>query len=302
MLLDSGAVISWVMGPSCNSTVCKSRPHNNFGPSDSPGMHFTSGPLYQKYGPAGSYGGVTFDLVKDTISLAGFTVPYTFGIVNDSYGLKRFRPDGLLGLGPGYSGPTQPSSLSIVRVLFDQGAISAPLFGIDVPRGSDATDDGEISFGAPNPDRYSGNLSYTNTETDIHWVIPLDDAGVDGSFFGFSGRTAMIDTGNSFIHIPPADAEKLLSSFGLVERTHNFFAIPCSSTRPIQMVFSGVPYNISYQDYLLEPGSSAGDTCLTTIMAGSDGETQWVLGDTFLKNVYTVFDFDNKRVGFGVKD
>jgi hypothetical protein len=29
------------------------------------------------------------------------------------------------------------------------------------------------------------------------------------------------------------------------------------------------------------------------------GPSQWLLGETFLKNVYTLFDYDGARVGFG---
>lgn len=32
---------------------------------------------------------------------------------------------------------------------------------------------------------------------------------------------------------------------------------------------------------------------------GSIGRT-WILGDLFMRNVYTVFDYDNKQIGFAM--
>jgi cathepsin D len=75
------------------------------------------------------------------------------------------------------------------------------------------------------------------------------------------------------------------------------YIIPCDSTTTIEFEFSGIKYSISPEDYI---GASSTDGCVSTIVGyQSSGADQWLVGDVFLKNVYSVFDFDNGQIGFG---
>jgi len=125
----------------------------------------------------------------------------------------------------------------------------------------------------------------------------VDDAGVDDRGCKFTGKTAIIDTGTSFVLMPPDDAKKLLTQIPKAEPSGETFQIPCATTAAIQFTFSGVTYNVSAKDYLGKT-VDGGNMCASNIIGRQTfGANQWLMGDAFLKNVYTVFDFTQNRIG-----
>ncbi|KAL8907895.1 MAG: hypothetical protein Q9207_001132 [Kuettlingeria erythrocarpa] len=162
-------------------------------------------------------------------------------------------------------------------------ALSSNLFGVNLQRASDGSIDGEISFGAPNQDKYQGPISHTSLVAGASiWEIPIDDAKINGKPCSMTGKSAIIDTGTTFMLLPPADAEQLHSQILGSQQESEIFNIPCASKALVQLIFSGVPYDISPADYVGYP-----------ISHGSR--------DVFLKNVYSVFDYDEKQFGFASK-
>jgi len=150
------------------------------------------------------------------VHVGGMSVPLTFGLaqsVSDEF--LSYPMDGILGLGRPdtlSSDPTGVKAPSLLDALVSQKIISTKLFGLALSRAADGgSNNGEINFGNPDTSRYDGDLNYVLavTGTNGFWEIPMADAGVDGKKFGLTGRTAIIDSGTSFILMPQNDAATL---------------------------------------------------------------------------------------------
>ena len=289
--VDTGAANTWVMGSDCTTPACLA--HNTFGDADSDTLQITKNLFNATYG-TGSVNGV---VVNDTVALAGFNLPLAFGSAsNTSSDFLTYPMDGILGLGRSKSNtmgvPTLMEAISNAKIL------TANLFGVNLQRNRDGSTDGEVNFGAPDTSKYTGALSYISTVADeLLWEIPVDDASVNGVRCNFTGKTAILDTGTSFVLMPPGDAQLLNAQIPQSQQNGTMFNVPCSSTLPVQFIFSGLSYNISAKDYVGNP-VQGGSLCHSNILGQQAfGVNQWLLGDVFLKNVYTVFDFDKERIG-----
>lgn len=233
------------------------------------------------------------------------SVPLTFGLAtNVSQEFKLYPMDGILGIGRGGSTTATTTTTThtpqIMQVLSSSRLIGAKLYGIHLSRG--APHDGELNLGAPNPSRFTGDLNWSDclASGPGFWEIPLSDAGTDGHSAGLTDRTAIIDTGTSFILMPPADAAALHASINGSTHSGETFSVPCDTTAVMHLSFNNVAYNISTDDWRGEKLDSG--LCRSRIIGRQTfNSSQWLVGDVFLRNVYSVFDFDHARVGFGVK-
>jgi cathepsin D len=296
MLLDTGGNNSWMFGSNCTANACAM--HNTFGTNDSNTLQMTATPFDVGYGT----GTVSGDLGTDSVSFAGDRMQFTFGLAaNASSDFKNYPMDGILGLGRSNSSST--STTTFMNAVANAKLLTSNVIGISLQRNSDGAKDGEITFGGIDNTKFTGNLSYTNTSPGIdRWEIPLDDASVGGTAGNFSRKSAIIDTGTSYIFLPPPDASALHALIPGSSPSGDSFNIPCKSTTVVAFTFSGVTYGVSPKDYVGAATDSTGNTCVSNIIGVQTfGPDDWLLGDVFLKNVYSVFDFDQNRIGLAIR-
>lgn len=285
MLVDTGASTTWVMGSGCTSTACTK--HNTFGPNDSKTYNDTGSNYSVEYGS----GEVSGHVVSDSISIAGLKVTIPFGVANvTSDQFSQFPFEGILGLS------MVPNTwLAYVR---DAKLIQSNVFGIALARNSDGTNDGEIAFGGPNKAKFKGDISYTDIQSGNSWAIPMDDVLYDGNSANVKGRQAYIDTGTTFVFGPPDDVKALYALVPGSKTTDKgqTYTVPCNSNASVSFSFSGQTWMASAKDFTSAPNSDG--TCFGNVYGMEFVPGAWLLGDMFLKNVYTVFDVDQKRIGF----
>jgi hypothetical protein len=232
----------------------------------------------------------------------------TFGLaqtVSDDF--LSYPMDGIMALGRPETitaSSTGVNSPSLMDVLVSQKVISSKFFGLALWRDADGgNNNGEINFGAPDTSRYDGDLNYVSAIRNANgfWEIPVADAGVDGKSAGLTGRSAIIDSGTSFILMPQGDATKLHALIPGSSQSGETFTVPCDATNKVQLTFGGTTYDINTKDYI---GNALGGGACSSNIVGRQvfGATQWLVGDVFLKNVYAGFDYDGQRLGFGVKN
>lgn len=291
LALDTGSPSSWVFGTSCTDPVCTS--HHTWDSAGSSTYVSEHSTFSVGYGS----GTVSGDLGQDTMSIAGLDVTFPFGSASSATkAFANYPIDGILGLGrSNTAGWDIPSFMDVVA---QNGMLSSNIVGFSLSRVSDNPKDGEVNFGGIDTSKFNGNIVYTATDSDI-WSIPLDDAYVNGQACGLTGKSATIDTGTTYILIPPADAATLFARVPGSFPSGENYIIPCDSTATIEFEFSGVKYSISPEDYI---GATSTGGCVSTIVGHqASGLDTWLVGDVFLKNVYSVFDFDNAQIGFGAR-
>jgi hypothetical protein len=283
MLIDTGASTTWVMGSGCTSDPCTK--HTTFGSEDSSTLKDTGKSFSVEYGS----GDVSGHYVDDTMKVAGMSVQYEFGLANvTSSQFSSFPFDGILGLAR--------NDGNFNDALKNSKMISANIFAVSLSRNSDGTNDGEISFGAVDTTKYTGDITYTSTTDDSSWSIAMDDVTVGGTSAGVKGRTAYIDTGTTYAFAPPADVKALYKLIPNSQSSDGVtYTFPCDTTAQVAFTFSGKSYSVNAKDFIGASGSN--NQCTGNIFGMEVVSGSWLLGDMFLKNVYSVFDSDGKRIG-----
>jgi len=118
---------------------------------------------------------------------------------------------------------------------------------------------------------------------------------VGSSYESPPNQAAIVDSGTSFIVGPTAEIRKLAASVGAKANFMGEYTVDCDSvdTLPdVTFTINGIDYSIPGKKVIIQ----SGNTCLFTFMGADFG--LWILGDTFMRSFYTVFNYEEQTVGF----
>src|ERR1700732_259252 len=110
------------------------------------------------------------------------------------------------------------------------------------------------------------------------------DAAVNGQTLGFTGRTAITDTGTSMFPstlvsdilalmiVPPNDAATLHNAIpGSVTDGQGNFAFPCNTNANVALNFGASSFSISPKDYVGSQLSATSNLCQSNIVGQTVG-------------------------------
>ncbi|EKM50158.1 uncharacterized protein PHACADRAFT_213911 [Phanerochaete carnosa HHB-10118-sp] len=289
---DTGSSDLFVPGPSCTSSNCQG--HAKYSPSSSSTSADAGKTFNLQYGS----GSVQGDQYNDTVSISGLTATKqrlgAASAYSSSFAPKNFPADGLMGMA--YQSISEYNSPPVFQSLVAQKQISTPVFSFKL-----SSSGAELLLGGADSNLYTGGFTYVPVTTQGYWQVKLDAVSVNSST-PVKNVQSVIDTGTTLI---VANASQVKQFYATIPGSKDasstvapgYYTFPCSSTQHVSLTFSGKNFTINPSLFNLGRVSSNSSDCVGAVV-GSSSLSFWVVGDTFLQNVYSTFDLGNNRVGF----
>lgn len=311
---DTGSADLWVASNECLSTTCQGIP--TFDPATSSTFKHLNQPFNITYGSGQADG----TLGQDSVTMGAYTISnQVFGVVTEgSDNLLSAPVSGLIGLA--WQRLASSGATPFWQQLAQSGKWEYPAFGVylkryrDDPTATDVeTDGGQLDLGYLNNTIFTGDIHYTDISAadEDYWRIPVNGLQVGGRSVSISVRggqapEAAIDTGTTLIAIPTTAAAALYSKIqgsrplGLTGY-QGYFEYPCSQIIDVSLTFNGITYSITNGDFNLGQFTNNAQYCTGAVYGqdlGSSSPISWIVGATFLKNVYSVFRYNPPGIGF----
>lgn len=302
VVMDTGSSNLWIPSSHCRSIPCLI--HKRFDSSSSTTYHKNDTAFSIHYG-SGNVEGI---ISNDVLSIGDlFIEDQDFGEATKESGMAFIfgRFDGIFGLG--FPSISVNKIVPPFQKMLDKKLLSEKIFSVWLGDNRKDQEGGEIAFGGVDPVRFRPPIQYAPVIRAGYWEVALDDVkyGKESIPKSSTRRSAAIDTGTSLIAGPESVVDDLNEKIGAKKNFMGQFTIDCDKIPELKVmtfVFNNQNYPLSPEDYILRVSSGGNnEMCLSSFMSiklpPELGEL-WIVGDVFLRKYFTVYDWENMRVGF----
>jgi hypothetical protein len=245
------------------------------------------------------------DYVSDTLKFGGVTLDgQQFGV-----GYTSSSTEGILGIGYPINevatqyngGKTYPN---VPAHLAQNGVINTNAYSLWLNDLSAST--GSILFGGVNTAKFSGEL-YTLPiipENNVYaeFIIVLTDVGANGESSNIASNQSipvLLDSGSSLMYLPDDIAQTIFTAVDAQYSEEQGAAfVDCAlryGSGSIDFTFTGPTISIGLDELVIVAGIDRGEpVCILGIAPA--GSSNPVLGDTFLRSAYVVYDLHNNEI------
>lgn len=295
VVLDTGSSNLWVPSTKCSSIACFL--HAKYDASAS-STHKNNGTEFEIHYGSGSMEGI---VSNDVLTIGDLKVKnQDFGEATKEPGLAFAfgKFDGILGLA--YDTISVQHMVPPFYRMIEQGLLDEPKFSFWLGNADKDSEGGEAVFGGVDEKHYNGKINYVPVRRKGYWEVELEKFTFGDEVMDLEATGAAIDTGTSLIAMPSDIADIINSELGAKKGWNGQASVDCSKIPElpdIKFTFAGKDYGLTANDYILQVQGS----CISSFM-GLDMPPQlgslWIIGDTFLRKWYTVYDLGNNAVGF----
>ncbi|KAJ5204049.1 uncharacterized protein N7498_004928 [Penicillium cinerascens] len=311
LVLDTGSSDLWTNAP--NSTLCESQQDvcsvsGTYDASSSSTYSFVSSDFNISYADSSGSSG---DYVTDTLHIAGTTIKdFQFGV-----GYVSTSAQGVLGIGytanevqVGRNGQDAYANLPKAMVqngLIQSNAYSLWLNDLDANTGS-------ILFGGVNSDKYHGTLEtlpiqkaggiYSEFVIALTGLSLSNSSGIKKYSSSALPAAALLDSGSSLTYLPDELVEDIFNDLDVTyDSSSGVGYVPCSLAEQnvnVSYTFSSPTIHVASSELVIDAGDvyfRNGDRACVFGIVPADGSTP-VLGDTFLRSAYVVYDLANNEI------
>nr|APC92575.1 digestive cathepsin D CatD4 [Dysdercus peruvianus] len=237
---------------------------------------------------------------RDTLSVGGITVQNQGFAAALEGAFQDNLFDGIMGMSF-----TEENSYDNLTTVIDnmvkQNLLERQIFSFHMNRNGTSDAGGEMVLGGWNEDLFDPNTLHYIPLTDSHfWKFKVQSIHMDDGDWFCKNCLAIADTGTTMITGPINQIERIFKKFQAEDLDNNgVYFVKCDKIPElpdIKFVINGRDYVLRSTDYTFQNSTIPG-YCMLGMSPNED--TEWVLGNVFLVKYYSVFDMENKRIGFG---
>jgi len=183
--------------------------------------------------------------------------------------------------------------------LLSQGIVTNPRFGVWLSSNPQGQNGGVLTLGDVDSTLYTGSFHYAPLTSETYWEFGLDSVKVGSTSYASSAK-AICDTGTSLIAGPMDAVNALNKALGATENFLGEWTFPncaLSGLPNVNITINGQAFGLTPKGYVLEVEGECLSGFMGITLPPNVGQL-WILGDVFIRNYYTVFDFGKQAVGW----